>query len=223
MIAEMSLGRARALRVIRWRGLPARRDRVGGALSRRSGAVVDEVGIRARVERARSGDAGAFGELFESLRPDVVRLCRRLLASETESEDAASEVFLRARQALAGYDAAQPFRRWLLAIGAHLCIDRLRRRGTERRLFGPDELDPEGVAGPGPSPLQAVLDAQARERLTAAIQALPDRYRAPLVLRYFGDLDYDGIAGALDVTRGQVGTLLFRAKRRLREELGEKP
>ena len=65
--------------------------------------------------------------------------------------------------------------------------------------------------------------ALAAERSTAileAIDALPPRYRAPLVLRYFSDLDYDAIADALGVSRGQVGSLLFRAKRMLRERVG---
>ena len=48
---------------------------------------------------------------------------------------------------------------------------------------------------------------------------LPDRYRVPLVLRYFADLDHAAIAEALGVSRGQVATLLLRARRRLRQEL----
>ena len=60
--------------------------------------------------------------------------------------------------------------------------------------------------------------------MLAAVEALPDRYRAPLVLRYYAELDYDGIAGILGVTRNQVATLLFRAKRKLRSALsGEGP
>jgi RNA polymerase sigma-70 factor (ECF subfamily) len=52
-----------------------------------------------------------------------------------------------------------------------------------------------------------------------AIDALPLHYRLPLVLRYFHELDYEGIAEVLNLSRSQVGTLLFRAKRRLRLEL----
>jgi RNA polymerase sigma-70 factor (ECF subfamily) len=55
----------------------------------------------------------------------------------------------------------------------------------------------------------------------AAINALPDRYRAPLVLRYYADLEYDAIAELLLVTKNQVATLLFRGRRRLRETLAE--
>ena len=55
------------------------------------------------------------------------------------------------------------------------------------------------------------------------IDALPLHFRLPLVLRYFHELDYEGIADVLNLGRSQVGTLLFRAKRRLRLELSGGP
>jgi RNA polymerase sigma-70 factor (ECF subfamily) len=183
--------------------------------------------MRARALRARSGDDEAFGALFRSLEKDVIRLCIHLLGSADEAEDAASEAFLRARRALDGYDAAQPFRSWLLSIAAHHAIDRLRRRATEKRLFDSAELDAEATPSPGPSPLRLELNAERSRQLRAAVDALPDRYRAPLVLRYFADLDYASIADQLDVSRGQVATLLFRGRQRLRALLqdggGEAP
>ena len=79
----------------------------------------------------------------------------------------------------------------------------------------------EDLAAPGPSPLRQAVRAEERESVVRAIESLPEKYRLPLVLRYFSDLDYEGMAGLLGVTRNQVGTLLFRAKRRLRETLAE--
>ena len=180
---------------------------------------VDEPGIRARVESARAGDSDAFAQLFRSFRADVERLCARMLGSAAEAEDAASETFLRAHRALASYDPSRPFRAWLLSVCAHHCVDRLRRRATERRIFEPGAKDVDAVAAPGPSALSGIIRAEDRSELRTAIDALPARYRAPLVLRYLGDFDYDEIAATLEVSRGQVATLLFRAQRRLREAL----
>lgn len=180
---------------------------------------LDEAGVRRRVEAARAGDGEAFGELFRAFRRDVLRLCERLLGSRADAEDALNETFLRVRHGLDGYDARRPFRPWLLAIASNHALDRLRRRDTERRLF---VCDPgEELPAPGPSPLQGELDASRRRVILGAIDALPDRYRAPLVLRYYVDLDHDAIAGMLGVTRNQVATLLFRARRRLRAQLAE--
>lgn len=180
---------------------------------------MDEASIRRRVEQAKRGDDASFGELFEAFRDDVVRLCERLLGSRPDAEDAAHETFLRARSGLDGYDAERRFRPWLLAIASHHALDRIRRRDTEKRLFECAEPTEAELASPSPSPLQGELDAALRRRVRGAIDALPDRYRAPLVLRYYADLDHDAIAEIIGVSKGQVATLLFRGRRRLRELL----
>ena len=58
-----------------------------------------------------------------------------------------------------------------------------------------------------------------RREVLDAIDSLPHKYRLPIVLRYFEELDYEEMAGILGVKRPQVGTLLFRAKRLLRSAL----
>ena len=173
------------------------------------------------VGRATTGDRAAFADLYGAYAEDVARLCRRLLGPGDEVQDARSEVFFRAQQALASYDAARPFRRWLLAIAAHHCLDRLRRRHVEGRLFTEAELSELELPAAAPSPLGLALARERRDQLLAALDALPERQRAPLVLRYFAELPYDAIAELLDVTVRDVGVLLFRAKLRLREALGE--
>ena len=103
---------------------------------------------RPLIERARVGDAAAFGKLFASHEPAVARVCRRMLGPGAAAEDAASEVFLRARRALDDFDATRPFRPWLLGIAGHYCIDQLRRRATETKLFEPRDFSSDGVADP---------------------------------------------------------------------------
>jgi RNA polymerase sigma-70 factor (ECF subfamily) len=176
------------------------------------------------LERARAGDPAAFDALFRAHASDVTRVCRRMLGSETAAQDATHEVFLRARRGFASYDPERPFRRWLLGIAGHYCIDQLRRRSREARLFDAGDLDAGDLdagdlSDPGASPLSRALAAERRAQVLEAIDALPLHYRLPLVLRYFHELDYEGIAEVLNLSRSQVGTLLFRAKRRLRLEL----
>jgi RNA polymerase sigma-70 factor (ECF subfamily) len=179
---------------------------------------LDEISIRRRVEEARAGDADAFGALFEAFRPDVLRLCQRLLG-HADAEDAAHEAFLRARRSLDQFDPQRPFRPWLLAIASHHAVDRLRRRDTERRIFAGEDVVPEALPGQGPSPLQGELSAALRRQVIAAVDALPDRYRAPVVLRYFAELPYETVAELLGVSKNQVATLLFRGRRHLRAAL----
>jgi RNA polymerase sigma-70 factor (ECF subfamily) len=168
---------------------------------------------------AEAGIEEALGEAFRAHEPDLVRLCARLLASREEARDAAHEVFLRVRQSIETYDPRRPFRPWLLAIAARHCIDRLRRRQLEKRLFEANPADEDDVGAPGPSPLQGLLREETRRELLAAIEALEPRHRAPLVLRYYAELDYAQIGEVLGVGANQVATLLFRAKRRLRQRM----
>ncbi len=185
--------------------------------------IQDEIqtGIQSLIDRALAGNATALAELFERFESDVGRVCRRMLGGRGAAEDAGHEVFLKLRGGLESYDRRRPFRPWLLGIAANHCVDQLRRQTTEARLFEARELDPADLADPGPSPLSQVSQNRERDAIGAAIDALPHSYRLPLVLRYFSDLDYDAIAETLGVTRNQVGTLLFRAKRQLRQRLAE--
>ncbi len=107
------------------------------ALGRR--ITVDEQATRAIIERARAGDGEAFAALFREYDRDVRRVCRRMLGDSQSTEDAVSEVFLRSHRALEGFKSDRPFRPWLIAIAGHYCIDQLRRRTSEARVFSENE------------------------------------------------------------------------------------
>jgi RNA polymerase sigma-70 factor (ECF subfamily) len=162
--------------------------------------------------------AESFEALYRDQEEAVRRLCRRMLGPEA-SRDASQEVFLRARRGFPSWDPKRSFRSWLLAVAGNHCVDQLRRRGLEAGIFDRRDFEAEDLHHPGPSPLREAVHAQERARLLDAIDALPRKYRLPLALRYFQDLDYGGIAELLGLTRAQVGTLLFRARRQLRGAL----
>lgn len=164
----------------------------------------------------------ALGQGFRDYERDVRRLCWRMLADEAAAQDATGEVFVRAQQRLASYDESRPMRPWLLGIAANHCIDLLRRRSTEERIFDDAGADPEALADRAPSALGHLLRTEERAALLSAIDALPVKYRLPLVLRHFAELDYDVIAELLGTSRNQVGSLLFRARQHLRIALGGK-
>ncbi len=183
------------------------------------GVTVDDRAIRATIEGALAGDGEAFASLFREYDRDVRRVCRRMLGDSQSVEDAVSEVFLRAHRALAGFELERPFWPWLKAIAGHYCIDQLRRRASEERVFSASEPQESDLESPGPSPLGHLAAVEQRQALERAIDSLPLRYRLPLLLRYFEDMDYAAIAKSVGVTRSQVGTLLFRAKRLLRRHV----
>ena len=160
-----------------------------------------------------------FTDVYESQHGRILRLCRYLLNSAEGAEDAAHEVFLRAQTRFETYDPSLPLSSWLSGIATNYCIDVLRRRGTEKRLF--DLASSESLDSPshGPGPLTEILTAERGNDVRAALAQLADKYRVPLVLVYYNEMSYDNIASALGLTRNLVATLIFRAKQQLRQKL----
>ena len=176
-------------------------------------------GVR-REETAAGVDGDAdFDTLYRAQSRRVLQTCRYLLGSREEAEDAAQEVFLRARQRFEQYDRERPFSHWILAVASHHCLDRLRRRGRETRLF--ETVDVERVAAPArePGPLTALLARERGRQVREAVAALPVKYRVPLVLAYFHELAYAEIGAILGIEPGHVAVLVFRGRKQLRRML----
>jgi len=176
--------------------------------------------MTALVQSAQAGDREAFGEIYRQFSGRVFGLCKKLLGTAAAAEDATGEVFVRTQQALDRYDPARPFDRWLLSIAGHHCLNLLRRRSLERRLFA-ENADAESLAPTTAtdSPLGVLSSSEQRQQVRDAVSALPNKLRLPLVLRYDAELSYDEIAAALGISRDHVATLLVRAKQALRHTL----
>lgn len=174
--------------------------------------------VDAQAMAVASGD-DELARYYRAYRARVVGLCRRLLGAPDQAEDAAHEVFARAHARWHDFDATRPFGPWILSIATHHCIDVLRRRATEERLFSSEDVERAAAAAPALGPLAALLDLERQQSLRAAIDALPARYRVPLVLSVYQEQSYGEIAAALGVTRSHVAILVFRARQQLRQAL----
>jgi RNA polymerase sigma-70 factor, ECF subfamily len=184
---------------------------------------MDGPDLESVIQRAQAHDADALGEIYRLYVRRVFGLCRYILESRESAEDATSEVFLKLRRSIESYDGSIPFPKWLLRVAANQCIDVLRRRKRGRQVIVEVE---EGIAveaaSPEPSPLGAVLSTEERAQVRNAIARLPENYRVPLVLRYYGELSYDEIAKQLELQKNNVAALIFRAKKDLRRTLSHR-
>ena len=176
------------------------------------------------IERARGQDAEALGEIYRRYVRRVFGLCRYMLDSRESAEDATSEVFLKLQRLIESYDGSIPFPKWLLRVAGNQCIDVLRRRKRGQQVIVEVEDGTAVIeaASSEPSPLGAVLSAEEKAQVRDAIARLSENYRLPLVLRYYSELSYDGIAEQLGLQRNHVATLLFRAKKELRRQLAHR-
>jgi RNA polymerase sigma-70 factor (ECF subfamily) len=196
--------------------------------------------LQSLAHKAAQGDQAAFADLYGQTARRVYGLCRHMLASREAAEDATSEVFLKVQRAFQGasgsvggsYDPERRFLPWLLSIAGNYCVDQLRRRGLESRIFATPKPDEDGDTGflqeswseswtsqTAPTIADRMVADAGRAEVRQAMAALPDQYRIPLVLRYDSELSYDEIAATMGLKRNNVATLIFRAKKELRTEL----
>ncbi len=174
--------------------------------------------IESLVELTRSGSSAAWGRVYEILAPSVFRICRKVLASPEDADDATSEIFLKARVRLGSYERSRPFAPWLYRVAANHCWDQLRKRRT-RAEVDDGELELESLEDDAPTPQEAVLAIENRENLRRALADLDDRSRLAVVLRYYADMSYEEIGFALGISPNFVGVLLLRARRAMRKSL----
>lgn len=193
------------------------------------------------LDRARVGDEHAFRELTEPYRRELVVHCYRMLGSLTEAEDVVQETLLAAWRGLAGFERRASVRSWLYRIATNRCLNAMRDAG--RRVvtepvppFQPPEptrrgeitwLQPfpdsmlEGVADAAPGPdarYQATESVQLA--FVAALQRMPPRQTATLLLRDVLGFSADEVAGMLGTSRTAVKGMLQRARAALERDRG---
>jgi RNA polymerase sigma-70 factor (ECF subfamily) len=167
------------------------------------------------VERARRGDHDAYAELVHAYQGIAFRTAYLITGGAAEAEDAAQDGFVKAWRALRRFRAGAQFRPWLLQIVANEARNRRRSAGRRWQLaFSSAAREPSGDAAP--SPEAALLDAERRDALLAAVNELPEDQRDVIALRYFAELTEEETAAALDVPRGTVKSRTARALERLR-------
>jgi len=149
----------------------------------------------------------------------VLRVCRRFFRRPEDAEDAAAEVFLKLHRVLETRNQAVPFRPWVSQVAGRHCIDKLRRRRREKdsRVDGADLSTVPDYSTP--SPLSQVLRREEGLEVREQLIRLPEKYKVPLVLRYYEQMSYSEIARALKKQIPAVRMMILYAKDQLRRNL----
>lgn len=163
-----------------------------------------------------------FEKAAERYRGELRVHCYRMLGSVEEAEDLVQETFLRAWKGIDTFEGRSSLRAWLYKIATNACLDALEGRG--RRVL-PDQADGPKVEWlqPFPDPQDVVVSRETLElAFLAAIQFLPPRQRAVLIVRDVLGWRASEAATLLDSTVASVNSALQRARATLREQLPDR-
>ncbi|MEZ5500547.1 MAG: RNA polymerase subunit sigma-70 [Steroidobacteraceae bacterium] len=196
--------------------------------------------VKGRARAATTGSHEIFQQLAEPLRRDLRLHCYRMLGSVHEAEDLVQETYLRAWRSFNDFDRATSIRPWLYRIATNACLNALQARKRSRRYL-PDQVGPSVLPKPpgepamdipwlGPIPSHYFLDVKdeaptpemrystnesVRLAFIAAIQDLPARQRAILLLCDVLGFTASEVAGLLGSSVASVNSGLQRARESL--------
>jgi RNA polymerase sigma-70 factor (ECF subfamily) len=177
----------------------------------------------------KAGDEQSFGLLLQRYRTPLVNFLYRMVRSREQAEDLAQEVFIRVYRAREEYVPSAKFTTWLFRIATNLALNSLRDHRHEKLQISMDapvtkdaedgDERPFEVADKHPTIEQELLEEDRKKMIRHAIEKLPEKQRAAVLLHKYQELDYAEIAKILSCSESALKSLLFRAYETLRVEL----
>jgi len=177
----------------------------------------------------KAGDEQSFGLLLQRYRSPLVNFLYRMVRSREQAEDLAQEVFIRVYRAREEYVPSAKFTTWLFRIATNLALNSLRDHRHEKLEISMDapvtadaqdgDEKPFEVADKQPTIEQELVEEDRKKMIRRAIEKLPEKQRAAVLLHKYQELDYAEIAKVLSCSESALKSLLFRAYETLRVEL----
>jgi RNA polymerase sigma-70 factor, ECF subfamily len=177
-----------------------------------AGTDDDSQADRWLVDKVRAGDLGAYEMLIRRHRDRIYRIALRMLGNPADADDVAQEVVIQLWTAMTGFAGTSSFTTWLYRVVVNRCLNHHRGQRPTRELLDADhprEVDPE----------RRVLAGEQLHAGLAAIAALPEEQRVPLVLVQLEGLSYREAATVTKVSEATVRGRLARARATLMTEM----
>ncbi|MCI0697500.1 sigma-70 family RNA polymerase sigma factor [candidate division KSB1 bacterium] len=175
----------------------------------------------------RRGDERAVRKLVDAYSPRLYNVALRILRSPQDAEDALQETFITALNKLDQFDGRAEFFTWIYRIAVNASLMALRkkrsRQKNEESIEAPrfEDIRSRDLVDWGADPVRKLLTAEIQEKMEAAIDKLPAKYRVVFVLRDLEGLSIDETSKTLGISPANVKIRLMRARLFLREALAE--
>jgi RNA polymerase sigma-70 factor, ECF subfamily len=177
----------------------------------------------------KAGDEASFELLLQRYRTPLVNFLYRMVRNREQAEDLAQEVFLRVYRAREDYLPSAKFTTWLFRIATNLALNSVRDNRYQKleiSMDAPTTVDAEGgderpmdVPEKHPNIEQHLVEDVRKKMIRHAIDKLPEKQRAAVLLHKYEELDYAEISKILNCSESALKSLLFRAYESLRVEL----
>jgi RNA polymerase sigma-70 factor (ECF subfamily) len=167
--------------------------------------------------RLRAHDPEALREVVAAFSGRITSVVSGLLRDRDAVDDVVQETFVKAFYRIASFHGDSGLYTWLYRVAVNAAKDHMKR--TRRRPASSLDEEVAPVVAPGEPAIERLEDRESRQRVRAAMEALPPKFRAVLVLREVEGLRYDEIAQVLAISVGTVESRLFRARKRLHDRL----
>jgi RNA polymerase sigma-70 factor (ECF subfamily) len=146
-----------------------------------------------------------------------------MVQNQGVAEELAQEVFLRVYRSRSTYEPTAKFTTWMFRIATHLALNHLRDGKNEKGQHSLDAEVADGIARQVadrlPTAEQSLVREARMEEIRSAIQTLPDKQRAAVMMHKYQEMEYSQIASTLECSESAVKSLLFRAYESLRARL----
>jgi RNA polymerase sigma-70 factor (ECF subfamily) len=181
---------------------------------------------RALIESAQRGDKAAFKKLVQRHQRRAFAIALGLLRDEQDAREVVQEAFLRVYRGLDSFHGGSSFFTWLYRIVTNLSIDLMRKPARRDAELDPNrEIDEADIPLlsriDGADPLDVLRRAEIRNKLEAALEALPIYHRGVIVMREVEGLSYEEMAEAMGVSKGTIMSRLFHARQKLQRALAD--
>jgi RNA polymerase sigma-70 factor (ECF subfamily) len=176
------------------------------------------------IELLKKQDREAFAQLVDLTSAPIYRLALRMLNDEQDAEDVLQETFIKAYQALPGFEGRSSLKTWLFRIATNEALMLLRKRKPQQAVMEIDREDeeveePKEIVDWCCIPEPELMTLETRKKLEEAASHLSEGLRAVFLLRDVEGLSGEETAAILNVSVDVVKTRLLRARLKLREEL----
>jgi RNA polymerase sigma-70 factor (ECF subfamily) len=164
----------------------------------------------------QNGDTESCGFLVERHESKIARYAKKFIYDKDDIADLVQNVFIKAYVNMQSFDTGKRFSPWIYRIAHNEFINAIKKKKREPlNFFDPDTIFPHPIA-------RETADSRAQEKdlkktFDACLDKVPAKYREPIVLRYYEELDYKEIADILHIPVSTVGVRISRGKSMLKK------